>query len=239
MQMNTDEKNENAPLTAAGWMALVILGAFFFIALWYAVKVWTSMAGVHMSGWGWFTLILGIVVTTALGGGRMDCRRDHLDELTRDRELAAFVLYSSASGTLGGIGQSNYAAANTFVDALAAQRRARGQVATSIAWGLWQPSGTGLTGRLTQADLARISKRVAAEYPQTNAKVGAWLIPLHEQITGPTKPALLALSIVQARWKTSRPTTPASTAKKRSNRSIPPSITSSRKPRASSSIRSR
>ena len=71
MQMNVPEKDENAPLTAAGWIALVILAVFFFVALWYAVKVWTSMAGVHMSGWGWFTLGLGIVVTTALGGGLM------------------------------------------------------------------------------------------------------------------------------------------------------------------------
>ena len=46
-----------------------------------------------------------------------------------------------------------------------------------------------------QADLARIAARIAREYPQTNDKVGAWLIPLHEQITGSTKPALVALSL--------------------------------------------
>jgi putative ABC transport system permease protein len=46
-----------------------------------------------------------------------------------------------------------------------------------------------------QADLARIAARIARDYPQTNDKVGAWLIPLHEQITGPTKPALIALSL--------------------------------------------
>lgn len=49
-----------------------------------------------------------------------------------------------------------------------------------------------------QADLARIAARQAREFPQTNAKVGVWLIPLHEQITGPTKPALLTLSIAVA-----------------------------------------
>jgi hypothetical protein len=60
-----------SPLSAAGWITLVILLGFFFAALWYAVKVWTSMAGVHMSGWGWLFLVLGIVVTTGLGAGLM------------------------------------------------------------------------------------------------------------------------------------------------------------------------
>lgn len=56
----------------------------------------------------------------------------------------------------------------------------------------------GVSVAAAQADLARIAARIAREYPQTNAKVGAWLIPLHEQITGPTKPALLALSFAVA-----------------------------------------
>ena len=69
--MNTPEKDQNGRLSAAGWIALAVLVAFFFVSLWYAVKVWTSMAGVHMSGWGWTFLGLGIVVTIALGAGLM------------------------------------------------------------------------------------------------------------------------------------------------------------------------
>ena len=69
--MNAPEKDGETRLSAAGWVALAVLAAFFFVSLWYAVKVWTSMAGVHMSGWGWLFLVLGIVVTVALSASLM------------------------------------------------------------------------------------------------------------------------------------------------------------------------
>jgi hypothetical protein len=65
------DNNSKTPLSIAGWVALVVLLGFFCVSLWYAVRVWSAMAGVHISGFGWTFLVLGIVVTIALGAGLM------------------------------------------------------------------------------------------------------------------------------------------------------------------------
>ncbi|MFJ4969429.1 thioester reductase domain-containing protein, partial [Streptomyces sp. NPDC088755] len=81
----------------------------------------------------------------------------HLHDLTRHLDVTAFVLFSSVAALVGGPGQSNYAAANAALDALAQHRAAEGLPATSVAWGLWAEA-TGLTGGLSEADLRRIAR---------------------------------------------------------------------------------
>ncbi|WP_345220069.1 type I polyketide synthase, partial [Streptomyces cremeus] len=82
----------------------------------------------------------------------------HLHELTREYDLAAFVMFSSAGGLVLTAGQGNYAAANVFLDALAVQRAAEGLPATSMAFGLWEVGG-GLGAYLRDVD----RKRMAAQ----------------------------------------------------------------------------
>ncbi|MFB7916130.1 thioester reductase domain-containing protein [Streptomyces sp. NPDC056061] len=91
----------------------------------------------------------------------------HLHELTRDLGLSAFVLFSSLAGVIGGVGQSSYAAANTFLDVLAEYRAGLGLAATSVARGLWARTGT--TGDLSSADLERIAR---AGYPPIASEHG-------------------------------------------------------------------
>ncbi|WP_217215489.1 type I polyketide synthase [Streptomyces sp. AC550_RSS872] len=81
----------------------------------------------------------------------------NLHELTASLDVRAFAVCSSLAGALGGGGQSAYAAANAYLDALCLRRRADGLPALSLAWGPWE-SSAGMTAQLAAADLRRIAR---------------------------------------------------------------------------------
>ncbi|MEV6359944.1 type I polyketide synthase [Nocardia asteroides] len=133
---------------------------------------WPLTAVIHAAG------VLDDGVVAALTAERIDAvlapKADaawHLHQATEGRELAAFVVFSSASGTVGGPGQGNYAAANTFLDALITHRRARGLAGQSLAWGLWARS-SGMAGQLGQTEVARMSRTGFTAMPDEQALAG-------------------------------------------------------------------
>ncbi|MGV7859122.1 type I polyketide synthase [Mycobacterium kansasii] len=81
----------------------------------------------------------------------------NLHQLTQDVGLAAFVMFSSMAGIAGAPGQGSYAAANAFLDGLAAYRREHGLAGLSVAWGLWEQPST-MTRHLGERDFARMKQ---------------------------------------------------------------------------------
>ncbi|ATL68224.1 type I polyketide synthase [Nocardia terpenica] len=125
----------------------------------------------------------------------------HLHELTADRELRAFVLFSSAAGVFGGPGQGNYAAANAFLDALAQHRRARGLAGQSIAWTLWQQRSA-MTGHLDADESRRIAR---SGMPALTDEQG---LELFDAATASAEPLLVAMLLDSAALRARAETEP-------------------------------
>jgi len=77
----------------------------------------------------------------------------NLHEATKDLALDHFILFSSVASILGLPGQSNYSAANTFLDSFAEYRRQLSQPVLTINWGPW--SQTGMANKAVRNRLAR------------------------------------------------------------------------------------
>ncbi|WP_141753707.1 type I polyketide synthase, partial [Streptomyces luteocolor] len=144
---------------------------------------------VHLAG------VLDDGLVTGLTADRLDAvlrpKADaawHLHELTKDLGLTAFVLFSSAAGTLDGAGQSGYAAANAFLDGLAAHRAALGLPALSLAWGFWEQR-TGLTAHLDDADVARMARSGVRPIPTDEG------LALLDAALGADEPLLLPVGL--------------------------------------------
>ncbi|MFF0456592.1 type I polyketide synthase [Nocardia africana] len=125
----------------------------------------------------------------------------HLHECTRGRELHLFALFSSAGGQFLAGGQAAYAAANTFLDALARYRRSRGLPATAIAWGPWQRSHMG--GNVSTQQLSRLRRDGVAAL-STEAGLG-----LFDRAVAADRAAVTAVRLDRAALR-ARDTTPTS-----------------------------
>ncbi|MGH8759288.1 MAG: SDR family NAD(P)-dependent oxidoreductase, partial [Burkholderiales bacterium] len=117
----------------------------------------------------------------------------HLDALLENVALDAFVVFSSIAGAWGVRGRAAYGAGNAFLEALACQRRTRGDAATSIAWGPWAEGGMAsdpeLDKQLRRQGIPPMSPRLATS--------ALW------QAVADTE---IALMVVDADWQTYLPT---------------------------------
>jgi acyl transferase domain-containing protein/acyl carrier protein len=114
----------------------------------------------------------------------------YLHRATQDMPLDFFVLFSSLAGVMGSPGQSNYNAANTFLDTLAHLRQAQGLPALSINWGIWAEVGlaaaqTQRGQRLSHRGFGAMSSRLALqvlEHLLTQTEPQVVVSPLHIQL---------------------------------------------------------
>jgi acyl transferase domain-containing protein/thioesterase domain-containing protein/aryl carrier-like protein len=119
----------------------------------------------------------------------------YLHELTAGLDLDVFALFSSGAGTIGKGGQANYAAANAFLDALAAHRVARGLPATSLAWGLWERTWKLAEAFLGERDMARVAR---AGFAPISDEEG---LALFEAALADPRPALAPVALEMPAWR--------------------------------------
>ncbi|MET9359921.1 amino acid adenylation domain-containing protein [Streptomyces sp. NPDC006632] len=112
-----------------------------------------------------------------------------LHRLTEGLPLDFFVMFSSVSSALGAPGQSNYAAANAYVDGLASYRRGLGLPALAVQWGSW--AETGMSARLgLDSKLERIGEGVIPKQQGVDA-LGALL---------GARPESAAVAVLPIQW---------------------------------------
>ncbi|WP_052488514.1 non-ribosomal peptide synthetase/type I polyketide synthase [Streptomyces sp. 150FB] len=103
-----------------------------------------------------------------------------------DEPLDHFVLFSSIASLLTTAGQTNYAAGNAFLDALAHHRRARGLPALSVDWGPW---ATGMIEELGLIEHYRTQRGMSSLSPEAGMAV-------LERVIGQDRAQLLVATVV-------------------------------------------
>jgi acyl transferase domain-containing protein/acyl carrier protein len=132
-----------------------------------------------------------------------------LHQQSLHHKLDFFVLYSSAAALIGSPGQSNYAAANCYLDALAHYRRAQGLVALSLNWGLWTETGLAVKREVVQSGaslgavpitpergMAVLERAIASNQTQVAVLPLDWV--LLRKTLGSRRPPTLLLDLLRA-----------------------------------------
>ena len=99
----------------------------------------------------------------------------NLHRQSLDLELDFFVCFSSAVSLIGSKGQGNYAAANSFMDALMHHRRSLGRPGLAINWSVWDEAG--MAARMEDRDRERL-RAMGLEMiaPHVGLEILGWLI---------------------------------------------------------------
>jgi acyl transferase domain-containing protein/NADPH:quinone reductase-like Zn-dependent oxidoreductase/short-subunit dehydrogenase/SAM-dependent methyltransferase len=147
----------------------------------------------------------------------------NLHNLTMNEPLDFFIMYSSTSSLMGSPGQSNYAAANTFLDTLAHERRSRGLPALTINWGIWSEIGSAAERKTDERMLYRGVGSIRPEqglemmdllFAQERSQIAVLPIEWKTFLPEHKKPApLFSLLAEEKRWvrsKTGKGSAPAS-----------------------------
>ena len=120
-----------------------------------------------------------------------------LHELTKDKELDFFVLYSSAASVLGSPGQANYACGNGYLDGLAHQRKQEGLPAQSVNFGPWTEGMAATDNVIKAMELQGITPLAADE--------------AHEAIDRLIDNHIVQATMLDADWATMRSRYPVET----------------------------
>jgi NADPH:quinone reductase-like Zn-dependent oxidoreductase len=120
----------------------------------------------------------------------------NLHQQLAKQPLDFFVMFSSLASAIGSPGQSNYSAANAFLDGLAEHRKAQGQAGLSVGWGPW--AEVGMASSVHTLDKL-------AEHGMGMVPLAAGLNLLEDLVAEGRQGAMAVLPMNWARWGESFP----------------------------------